>query len=217
MAVADWATISSLATAGGTLVLAAATFASVRSANRAARLAEQTLQIGVRPLLMASRLEDPVEKIMWGDEHWAELRGGHASVEIEDGNVYLAMSVRNVGAGIAVIQGWHPTAQRIAELARLGDRALPSPDDFRPQQRDLYVPAGDASFWQAAIRDPNDQAYAPLLEAIGGRQTFTITLLYSDHEGGQRTISRFALSPRGESEWLCSVNRHRNLDRPNPR
>jgi hypothetical protein len=31
---ADWATISSLATAAGTLVLAVATFASVRSSNR---------------------------------------------------------------------------------------------------------------------------------------------------------------------------------------
>ena len=37
----DWATISSLATAGGTLVLAVATFASVRSANRAAHSAER--------------------------------------------------------------------------------------------------------------------------------------------------------------------------------
>ena len=37
---ADWATISSLATAGGTLVLAVAIFASVRSANRSARIAE---------------------------------------------------------------------------------------------------------------------------------------------------------------------------------
>ena len=34
---ADWVTISSLATVSGTLVLAVATFASVRSANRAAR------------------------------------------------------------------------------------------------------------------------------------------------------------------------------------
>jgi hypothetical protein len=33
---ADWVTISALATAGGTLILAVATFASVRSANRAA-------------------------------------------------------------------------------------------------------------------------------------------------------------------------------------
>ena len=37
MPATDWVTISALATAGGTLVLAAATFASVRSANRAAR------------------------------------------------------------------------------------------------------------------------------------------------------------------------------------
>jgi len=37
---ADLTAIASLATAGGTLVLAIATFGSVRSANRAARVAE---------------------------------------------------------------------------------------------------------------------------------------------------------------------------------
>jgi len=48
---ADWATISALATAGGTLVLAVATFASVRSANRAARTAERSLLASMRPVL----------------------------------------------------------------------------------------------------------------------------------------------------------------------
>jgi hypothetical protein len=42
----DWATISSLATAGATLALALGTFASVRSANRAARAAERTCWLG---------------------------------------------------------------------------------------------------------------------------------------------------------------------------
>jgi hypothetical protein len=59
----DWATISSLATAGGTLVLAVATFGSVRSANRAARAAEESLLDGLRPLLVNSRIQDPPEKI----------------------------------------------------------------------------------------------------------------------------------------------------------
>jgi hypothetical protein len=53
--VADWVTISALATAGGTLALAAATFASVRG---------------------------------------------------ED-TIYLALALRNVGTGIAVLHGWH--------------------------------------------------------------------------------------------------------------
>ena len=72
---ADWTTIASLATAGGTLVLAVATFAAVRSSNRSARLAEYSMKIGIRPLLMPSRLEDIQQKIMWGDEHWALLEG----------------------------------------------------------------------------------------------------------------------------------------------
>jgi hypothetical protein len=53
--VADWATISALATGAGTLALAVATFASVRSSNRSARLAEQALQEQRRPVLVHSR------------------------------------------------------------------------------------------------------------------------------------------------------------------
>jgi hypothetical protein len=39
---ADITTIAELGTAGGTLILAVATFGSVRSANRAARVAERS-------------------------------------------------------------------------------------------------------------------------------------------------------------------------------
>jgi len=142
---ADWTTVASLATAGGTLVLAFATFASVRSANRAARVAEYSMQVEIRPLLMPSRLDDAPQKIMWGDEHWARLTGGGAAVEIADDNVYLAMSLRNSGSGIAVIHGWH------LGLHYLHGEPHPhaEPEEFRPQSRDLYVPGGDIGFWQS--------------------------------------------------------------------
>jgi hypothetical protein len=55
----DWVAASSIATAVATLVLAFATFASVRSANRAARATETSLLAGLRPVLMPSRPEDP--------------------------------------------------------------------------------------------------------------------------------------------------------------
>jgi hypothetical protein len=208
----DWATISALITAGSTLVLAVATFGSVRSANRAARIAERALQVGLRPLLMPSRLEDPAQKIRWVDEHWARVEGGRASVEVAEGNIYLAMSVRNAGNGIAVLQAWHIDA----ELMPAG-RPPPERDQFRPHTRDLYIPAGDTGFWQAALRDPNDVLYPGLLDVIERRQTFTIDILYGDHEGGQRTISRFSITPARDAQWLCSVVRHWNLDRPDPR
>jgi hypothetical protein len=50
--VTGWATISFLATAVGVLVLAVATFASVRSENSAARAAEQPLLVELRPVLI---------------------------------------------------------------------------------------------------------------------------------------------------------------------
>jgi hypothetical protein len=208
----DWATISALITAAGTLVLAVATFASVRSANRSARVAERALQVGLRPLLMPSRLEDPAQKIRWVDEHWARVEGGRASVEATEGNIYLAMSVRNAGNGIAVLQAWHIDTEVMS-----AGQPPPERDQFRPHTRDLYIPAGDTGFWQAALRDPNDGLYAGLLDVIQRRQSFTIDVLYGDHEGGQRTISRFLIAPARDAQWLCTVVRHWNLDRPDPR
>ena len=103
----DWAAAASLATALGTLVLAVATFGSVRSANRAARAAEQSLLVGLRPLLVPSRFQDESQKIMFGDGKWIHVPGGRATVQAEDGAIYLIMSLRNVGRGIAVVHGWH--------------------------------------------------------------------------------------------------------------
>jgi hypothetical protein len=47
----------------------------------------------------------------------------------------------------------------------------------------------------------------------------TVDVLYGDHEGGQRTITRFGLSPRqgGDQAWIVSAVRHWNLDRGDPR
>jgi hypothetical protein len=219
---ADWGTISALATAGGTLVLGVATFASVRSANRAARVAEQAFLMGQRPLVMPSHLDDPPEKLMWGDDHWAHVEGGRGSVELVEGNVYLAMSLRNAGNGAAVLQGWRPRQRPPAEATPGVNMAastwVPSePETFRPQFRDLYVPAGNVGFWQAAIRDPSDPDHGWLKEHIENPTLFLIELIYSDHEGGQRAIGLFGLAPGDEHHWICSIVRHWNLDRPNPR
>jgi hypothetical protein len=214
-AMADWATVSSLATAGGTLILAIATFASVRSANRAARTAERAFQVGMRPLLGASRLTDGEIKMGWVDDHRARVGGGRASVEVADDRIYIAMSLRNVGSGIAVMQAWHVET----DLARIGEQWLPDRNAFRRHTRDLYIAAGDVGFWQAAIRDADDPLYRPLRSAIEERRRFLIAVLYSNDEGDQRAITGFVVTPPEDdgSQWFCAVGRHRNLDRENPR
>src|SRR3954462_2929632 len=104
---ADWVTISALASAGGTLVLAGVTVASVRSANRAARVAEQCLRAGQRPLLVPSRAEDPAVRAGFQDGGWFNVLGGEGASPAADEADYFVISVRNVGAGIAVLHGWH--------------------------------------------------------------------------------------------------------------
>jgi hypothetical protein len=212
---ANWETISSFATALGTLVLAVATFSAVRSSNRSARIAEAAFQVNLRPVLVTSRLDDPVQKIRWVDDHWARLDGSQASVEVVDGSIYLAISVRNVGPGLAVTFGWYV----FTDLALI-DVEHAAPEDFRMQTRDLYIASGDIGYWQAAIREADDPAYAALKRDILEAKPFTIDVLYGDHEGGQRTVTRFGMIAKrvgDDTKWFPSVARHWNLDRPDPR
>ena len=207
----DWATISALATAGGTLVLAIATFASVRSANRAARVAEQALMTNLRPLLTTSRLEDPGEKVGFADDHYMRIPGGGAGADVTDDAIYLAISLRNAGSGLALLHGWvfHPERNFSPEHA--------DPDEFRRLTRDLYIAPGDLGFWQGAFRDPSDPQFAVARAAIEARQPISIDILYGDQEGGQRMISRFGITPRADGNWMAAAGRHWNVDRSDPR
>ena len=210
---ADWATISALATAGGTLVLAGATFASVRSANRAARAAETSLLAGLRPLLIPSRLEDPPQKIFFADGKWLHLAGGCGATEATEEAVYLAIALRNVGSGIAVLHGWHMHPHLL-----VGRSDHPAPEEFTRLSRDIYVPPGDDGFWQGSFRDPSSEEFQTARRTIAARESFSVDVLYGDFEGGQRVITRFALVPREDgNEWLASAGRHWNVDRGDPR
>lgn len=209
---ADWATISALATAGGTLVLAVATFYSVRSANRSARAAERSLLSGLRPLLLPSRIQDPPEKVSFQDDHWLHVPGGHAHAEAGGEAIYLAIALRNVGQGLAVLDGWAFYPERLSGAVERPDIAA-----FRRLTRDLYIPSRDLGFWQGTFRDPSDPAFAAAAQTITERQPFTIDVLYGDGEGGQRMISRFAVLPIKDDAWLAAVSHHWNLDRGDPR
>jgi hypothetical protein len=215
---ADWVTISSLATAGGTLVLAVATFSSVRSANRSARVAERSLLVGLRPVLTPSREQDPVERIRFGDEQILNVPGHGGAIEEHRGNIYMAIALRNGGTGLAVIHAWR-ARPREAGLTSSGHAdEQPDPADFRRQQLDLYIPAGDTGYWQGAMRDREEPGYREVLAAVTNDELVQIDLLYGDHEGGQRTIVRFVVSQWPEMEGeRAYVIRYWNLDRQDPR
>jgi hypothetical protein len=216
-----WTTVAELATALGTLILAIATFSAVRSANLSARVAQRALLEQMRPVLMPSRREDVTLKVNFGDRKFVQVPGGGAAGEVGGGDgslgpgdaVYLAVGLRNVGNGIAVLHGWHfyPEWHRDDEHAPL--------EEFRRQTRDMYVPVGDIGFWEGAFRDAGDPRYEPARRVIEAREPWTVELLYGDHEGGQRVISKFTMLPHRDpgDGWYASVSRHWNIDRPDPR
>ena len=224
MTVTEWATVASLATAVGTLVLAIATFAAVRSANysaraadrvariaeQSARIAERSLMAAERPLLMSSRLQDPEQKIQFLEGRFVRVAGGGATLEVADGVVYMVISVRNVGTGLAVMHGWQ------VEVTGQPQQTHPPLEDLTTQTRDIYVASGDIGFWQGALRDPATTQFKAVAAAIEAGDPMALSILYGDWEGGQRVISQFALR-RANDKWLTTAGRHFNVDRPDPR
>ncbi len=212
MIAVDWVAVSSIVTAAATLVLAFATFASVRSANRSARIAERSLLAGLRPLLAPSRLDDAPQKVGFSDNKWFMVPGGGAVAESTDGNIYLAIAVRNVGSGIAVLHGWS-----FLPDAPSGELSHAPVEEFRRLTRDLYIAPSEVGFWQGAFRDASDPGFAAARAAIEEPRRFAIDVLYGDHELGQRSVTRFAVTPRDDGKWIAAVARHWNVDRPDPR
>jgi hypothetical protein len=205
----DWVTVSAIASAGGTLVLAGTTYASVRSANRAARVAELSLLAGLRPLLVPSSADDPPLPAGFGDGVEVVAPGGGAGVEVIDGRVYIAISLRNVGPGIGVLHGGYVHGRG---LGATEDHA--PLDEFRLLTRDLYIPPGKIGFWQIAFRDEDARRDEVRAAVESGRVSADV--LYGDYEGGQRVVSRFRLLREGD-RWALIVVRHWQIDRPDPR
>jgi hypothetical protein len=207
--VADWVTISALATAGGTLALAVTTYASVRSANRASRVAELSLMAGLRPLLVESGENDRVQHVNFMDVTGLEVPGGGAFVGEVDGSIFVVLSLKNVGPGIAVMHGGRVYGTQVTS------RPDHSPvEEMRMLQRDLYIAAGDVGYYQIAFREGDDVPEG-LQDAIAGG-VISVEVLYGDYEGGQRVITRYGVR-LVNGAWQVTTIRHWQLDRPEVR
>jgi hypothetical protein len=179
-----------MATAGGTLVLAVATFSAVQSSNRSARVAERALMAGLRPLLMPSRLDDPPQKVGFVDGRLLRVDGGRG----------------------AVLDGW-----RFSLQPEPGSGPPPPVEEFHRLIRDIYVPPGDMGFWQGVFRDPKTAEFRQAADAIAAGERLVVDILYGDHEGGQRAVSRLSMTTTSDGGWLVSAARHWNIDRDDPR
>ncbi len=152
-----------------------------------------------------------------GDRHAAsqQRRCGQGSNEQHNHAVSAITSGEGPGAGSIVLMRCPDRWSSAPGQPHVFRRSPPRPRRW-PRELAALTWFG---FWQAAYRDQDDPEYPAAREAIKARTPVGIDLLYGDHEGGQRVISRFLVMPRADEEghWMSSVIRHWNIDRPDPR
>src|SRR5262249_29878024 len=99
-----------------------------------------------RPLLVNSRVGDPPQKVGFADDVWLYAEGGQGAAKATDDATYLAIAVRNVGTGIAVLHGWHLYSE-----IQLGVNDHTQLEDFTLLSRDIYIAPGETGFWQGTF------------------------------------------------------------------
>jgi hypothetical protein len=152
----------------------------------------------------------PEQKAQFREGRFLKVAGGTATLEVDDGAVYMVISVRNVGTGLAVMLGWHVDASGQPRQTH------PPVEDFTAQTRDIYAASGDVGFWQGALRDPATAQFKAVAAAVEAGDPMMLSVLYGDWEGGQRVITQFSLRQTND-RWLTSTGLHFNVDRPDPR
>ena len=223
----DWA---GWGTSIGTLVLAGATFAAIRSSNqaarsaeRSARLAERSLLATLRPLLIVAQREDPGHEIQFADGRVLEMKPGEALFRPEGEVIYLALSLRNVGTGIAHLRGYRlePETQdrvRADPLGparhRRGDPA-PDPDTFADQRARPLRRAGRYRVLAGRARDPGDPVFKDTEQAHRSRGRLTVDVLYGDLEDGQPTVTAIRFASRTRRD--LALRHYTPLAKPRPR
>ena len=146
----------------GTLVLAGATFVSIRSSNRSARIAERALLAGQRPLLVVARREDPAQEVQFADGRVLEccrLRRCFStrmtsSIWRSHCETPEAASLQLQGYGLDPEQAHRVPADPLRTARHRRGGQAPDSASFIPQQRYLYIASGDTGFRQAALRGP---------------------------------------------------------------
>ena len=166
----------------------------------------------LRPLILPTSFDDPPQRIGFMDNVGVTAPGGCAGVEVVNGNVYIVLSLRNVGTGIAVLHGAHFYPERRSQN---NDHA--PVEDFRRLTRDLYIPPGKIGFWQGAWRAPDDDPEREVVVESVRRGDFRLDVLYGDYEGGQRVITRFGILREDDGRWQLNAARHWQIDRVDPR
>jgi hypothetical protein len=205
--VPDWVEPAGvIVTAVSTTILAVATFWAVQASKVTAEAAQRTIGLGTRCLLVPTRPGDPDQSVVFHGR--AEPRiivpPASAVVRKQGDEMRLAIALRNVGPGLALLYGW-------SWSAGLGRPEVPPAgfEEFDTQARGLYVAPGDTGFWQARARGDTAEAIRTAAET---QKALTVDLLYGDEEGGQGRVSRFHLRAEDNGVRPCDVVRHWTLE-----
>ena len=132
--------------------------------------------------------------------------------EAVDANVHLAMSLRNSGFGD---RGDPRVASRIGGPRESHD----TPNSIRSVRRcaTSTCPVATSAFGKPRSVNPKRsrlrRPHRGCQRSARSRSRCTIPIT----RAANTRSGRFALSPIGETRWLCSMVRHWNLDRPDPR
>ena len=189
-------------------MLAVATFASTRSANHSARIAERALDLNLRPVLIPAHEWEPTERITFHDEIVRAPRRvrGSRGARRQPLLRRAAPQRRRRDRRADVVEGQGRPAHAAARSRTLAEP--PDPDTLRRAAAEP-VRAGRRRRVLAGC-DPRRRhrsgrrRRAPARDRSAGDR-LTLFLRYADQDGGHDTITRYSIIPDENGDWLIGI------------
>jgi len=182
-----------------TTLLAIVTFALVCATYLMAQTAKRQFGRQLLPILIPSRIRDPIRKVYFSNNTWQMLYGDQVLVDSVD-TLYVAIPLRNIGSGTAVVRGLS-----IPDVGPDDDalpRRRPSLKNLIAAKTDLLLGPGDISHLsidsEAQTADRQRHALQTQVERIDRDSGVYLDILHCDHVRRQHNITRIELAQVSE-------------------
>lgn len=181
--------------------LVTATIALAVATVTVALLSARQIKHNLLPIMVPARPDGRKRVARFTLEKHVTIRNADTYAEFDGDGVCLAVCLRNIGSGVAVLKGFDASPNDSAEPASYD---VPSLSRFASALHALYLGPGDAAYLAifTSLDSSRTDAYEVVQETVPNGASLLLDLVYTDHSGGQLTISRLEL------EWATDVDRY---------
>jgi hypothetical protein len=183
-----------------TIALAGTTMLVAVPAAWSALLSARQMKRNLLPIITPARPDGSKRVARFTPAKHVVLENADSFSQEDGERVYLAVCVRNIGSGVAVVRG--VDANSTDEVKELAPDGIPALRGLVRSERSLYLGPTEAAYLTMWATSSSSAGFDVVRRTVPAKGDLLLDLVYCDHAGRQLTVSRIEL------RWASDANRY---------